>query len=57
MTADGDAIEVARGAEEIERRRVAQGLLAAGWREPVYFEDYLVEVWRLASVGREDDAR
>jgi hypothetical protein len=35
---------------EIERRREAQGLLPAGWNEPVYFEDFLVEVWRLASV-------
>ena len=27
------------------------------WREPIYPADFLVEVWRFQSVGRDDDAR
>jgi hypothetical protein len=46
---------------EEERRRVRQmrigrGLLPDGG-EPVYVEDYLVEVWRLHAAGRDGDAR
>lgn len=31
--------------------------LPGGWREPIYFADYLVEAWRFQSVGRDADAR
>lgn len=46
----------AREAADTERRRAERGLVPSG-DEPIDAEDYLVEVWRLYSVGRDDDAR
>jgi len=49
--------EVARKhADRTRRLRLEQGLLPDGG-QPIYPEDYLVEVWRLQAAGRPDDAR
>jgi hypothetical protein len=47
---------VAKEAARVRELRVSQGLLAAGG-QPIYVEDYVVEVWRLQSAGRDADAR
>lgn len=47
---------LAERASRIEAWRVSQGLLRSGG-EPIYVEDFVVEVWRLQAAGRDADAR
>lgn len=44
-------------AERVRSAREMRGLVPSGSREPLDFEDFLVEVWRLAAARRADDAR